>query len=387
MSYILNISTTVPDYQIEPFEMLSFYSDAFLGDKVQLKEKLAFLIKKTKIRTRYSCIPDFKGIETELFLDNNYLPSVERRMDIYKSKVLPLASKAIQQVFHESEIPCEDITHFITVSCTGIMAPGLELTLAEAFGLEHTEKSALNFLGCYAALKAIKQADYIAKACPEACILIVCAELCSIHFNPSVLPDDIISNLLFSDGAAALIVCGAKNKYLENRIVLSIDKVGSAFIPQSSEHMKWDISSSAFKMVLRPQVVSAIKENILDVVDRFLLQERKAIDYWAIHPGGLKIVEAVQLGLGLNDQNVSESMAIMEQFGNMSSPTILFVLNSIFEKIKASHPEEEKTIFSCAFGPGLNIEMVGFTAHPARKKNTNKSQFIEKETEVLTNCL
>ena len=174
--------------------------------------------------------------------------------------------------------------------------------------------------------------------------------------------EDIIANLLFADGAAAVIVCGNKNEHIKNKVILQIDDIGSAFIPNTGELMKWDISSSAFRMHLSSNVVGAIKENILDVVTNFLGNEISETDYWAIHPGGVKIVEAVQESLNLNESNVADSMSVMQQYGNMSSPTILFILNSIFNKIKKAEQTESKKIFSCAFGPGLNIEMVGLSS-------------------------
>lgn len=363
MSYILNISTAVPEFQIGKEDLTRFYLQAFNPDETNhFVKKLNLLNSKTKINSRYSCIPDYKGNEYELYTNGNFKQSVEKRMELYKEKIMPLASKAIDKLMIQTNIQLCDFTHLITVSCTGLMAPGLEFLIAEKYGLEHTEKSSVNFLGCYAALKALKQAHYIAQSNPNACILIVSAELCSLHFYPSDVNEDIIANLLFADGAAAVIVCGNKNEHVKNKVVLQIDHIGSASVPKTLGLMKWDITSTAFRMHLSAKVVVAIKENIHDVVANFLGNEISEIDYWAIHPGGVKIVEAVQESLKLNDSNVADSMSIMQQYGNMSSPTILFILNSIFNKIKYAEQTENKKIFSCAFGPGLNIEMVSLSS-------------------------
>lgn len=363
MSYLLNISTVVPEFKIGKEDLTRFYLQAFNPDETKhVIKKLNLLNNKTKINTRYSCIPDYKGNEYELYINGDFKPSVEKRMELYKNKVLPLASKAIDKLMRQTTIQPSDFTHLITVSCTGLMAPGLEFMIAEKYGLEQTEKSAVNFLGCYAALKALKQAHYIAQSNPNACILIVSVELCSLHFYPSDVNEDIIANLLFADGAAAVIVCGNKNEHVKNKVVLQIDDIGSASVPNTASLMKWDITSSAFRMYLSSKVVGAIKENIHDVVANFLGNEMSGTDYWAIHPGGVKIVEAVQESLNLNENNVADSMSIMQQYGNMSSPTILFILNSIFNKIKNAEQTESKKIFSCAFGPGLNIEMVSLSS-------------------------
>jgi predicted naringenin-chalcone synthase len=359
MSYILNISTAVPEFKIEKEELTTFYSKAVLTeDPARFAQKINFLSKKTKIETRYSCIPDFKGVNYELFNDHNYNQSVEKRMEIYNKKILPLASSAIERIFAESDVSPNEITHLITVSCTGLMAPGLEFLIAEQYGLQNTEKIALNFLGCYAALKALKHAHHIATSDPNACILIVSAELCSLHFHPSDVDEDIIANLLFSDGAAAVLMCGDKNKHIENNIVLEIADIGTAFIPDTAKLMTWGITSSAFKMFLSPDVVGAIKENIKHVVTDFLGDNMLVTDLWAIHPGGAKIVEAVQQSLELSDENVADSINVLKQYGNMSSPTILFILSSMLNNIKENKGLENKKIFACAFGPGLNVELI-----------------------------
>ncbi|MBC7862866.1 MAG: type III polyketide synthase [Bacteroidia bacterium] len=363
MSYILNISTAVPEFRIEKEDLARFYSEAFAGGETsRFIEKLNFLSKRTKIETRYSCIPDYKGNEHELFTEGNYKQPIEKRMDLYRKKIMPLTSAAIDKLFAESSVKPNEITHLITVSCTGLMTPGLEFLIAEKYGLQYTEKSAVNFLGCYAAMKALKQAHYIAQSDPTACILIVSAELCSLHFYPSDKDEDVVANLLFADGAAAAIVCGDKNKLAENKVVLQIDKVGTSFIPDTADLMTWEIGSSAFRMHLSAKVVTAIKENILAVVSDFSSNTKTETDYWAIHPGGAKIVEAVQESLNLTKENVSESMEVLRNYGNMSSPTILFVLKNIFSKIKEAGHTDSKKIFSCAFGPGLNIEMISLSS-------------------------
>jgi predicted naringenin-chalcone synthase len=363
MSYILGISSAVPEFQIRNDNLVQFYLRAFPSDEGErLKRKLNLLGRKTKINTRYSCIPDFNGNEHELYINGDYKQPVEKRMELYKEKAIPLSSKAIDAVLLQAGMKPADFTHLITVSCTGLMTPGLELLIAERYGLEHAEKSAVNFLGCYAALKALKQAHYIAQANPKACILILSVELCSLHFYPSDVNEDITANFLFADGAAGVIVCGNENKNVKDKVVLQIDDVGSALIPRTVDLMKWNLSASAFRMYLSPEVVTAIRNNILDVADKFLENRKHKMDYWAIHPGGIKIVEACQEGLGLNDEQVADSIKIMQEYGNMSSPTILFILRKILNDILSSENPPDKKIFSCAFGPGLNIEMIKFSS-------------------------
>jgi len=265
-------------------------------------------------------------------------------------------------LFSECSAKPADVTHLITVSCTGLMAPGLEFYLAEHYGFEQVEKIGINFLGCYAALKALKHAHYIAQANPNACILILCAELCSLHFNPSMVDEDIIANLLFADGAAAVMITGDKNPHSKNKTVLQIDDIGTAFIPNTADLMTWNITSTAFKMFLSADVVTAIKSNIHEVVDGFLGSNRSQIDFWAIHPGGVKIIDAVKESLHLDNRQVEDSMNVLQDYGNMSSPTILFILSNMLEKMKAEEFKKSKKVFACAFGTGLNVEMLSLSS-------------------------
>jgi len=359
MSTILSISTSVPEFSANKEDFLDFYAQALDPlDPATFLHKLNFLSLKTRIEKRYSCIPDFQGNNFELFRDKNIIPSVEERMDVYKQKIIPLATSAIDKVFTDSGLRPSDITHLVTVSCTGLTAPGIEFQLAEHYGLQHAEKIGLNFLGCYAAIKALKQAHYIAAAEPHSCVLIICAELCSLHFYPSDVDEDIVANLLFADGASAAIVCGDKSEHVKGKVVLNLDDIGSAYVPGTFDLMTWDLTRSHFKMHLDKNIASVIKESILPVVTDFLKGHVPEIDFWAIHPGGVKIVEAVKNRLNLSDENVEDSMNVLKDFGNMSSPTILFILKNIFDKIKESDEQESKKIFTCAFGPGINIEML-----------------------------
>jgi len=377
MSYILDISTAVPEFQIEKESYVKFYSKA-LGSSSRINinsiaRKLTLLSEKTKINNRYSCIPDFKGLKHELYADGNYNQPSESRMALYKKKIMPLATKAIDKLLMQTNIESRDVTHLITVSCTGLFAPGFEFLVAEHYGLQHTEKLAINFLGCYAAVKALKHANYIAEANPDACILIISAELCSLHFYPSDTDEDILANLLFADGAAAVIVCGNESKHIKNKVVLNIDAIGSAYIPNTLDLMTWNISSSAFRMYLSKNIVKAIKNNIQPVVTDFLNENINEIDYWAIHPGGVKIVQAVKESLQLNESSVDDSISVLQQYGNMSSPTILFILKRILNKIKNAEHIEDKKIFTCAFGPGLSIEMISLSS--VDTTNINKSKY------------
>lgn len=362
MPYILDISTAVPDNKINNEHVRRFYTNFLEKTKSgPIKDKISLIIENSKINTRYSCIPDFSGTGNEMFSENNYNPSVKERMDLYKEKIAPLSIKAIDKLFIQTQTSSKDITHLITVSCTGLMAPGLEFYLSRHYNLLNAEKHSINFMGCYAALKAINYANHIANSVTDSCVLIICTELCSLHFNASTEMEDIIANLIFADGAAAMLLCGEKSKLIKNKPLFHIHKTGSACIPDTLGLMTWNVTPDAFRMHLSRKIANAIKDSIKAESELFLDTENLSADHYAIHPGGIRIINAVKEGLYLNDDDISDSLSILNQYGNMSSPTVLFILKNIFDKINSGNGKGHNGIFTCAFGPGLNIEMLYLT--------------------------
>lgn len=373
MPYISDIATAIPPFALSNQDVFKFYSKVLEHKGANdIVNKLQGIITNSKICNRYSCLPDFYGKTFELFSPGNYEPDVEDRLKIFREKIVPLSIKVIDQLLFRSHVAAKQITHIITVTCTGLIAPGLEFHLAEHYKLHHAEKLSLNFLGCYAAIKAIQQANQIAKVNPEACVLIVCAELSSLHFNTSTAMEDIISNLLFSDGAAALLVCGNKSAVNSNRLCYQIDNIGSVSIPGTLDQMKWNVTASSFRMYLSREIVNSLRTNIKTVIHEFLDGEESEFDYWAIHPGGIRIINAVQEALQLQDEKINDSLAVLRNYGNMSSPTILFIIKNIFTKVDMSRKVSDK-IFACAFGPVLNVEMMQLSPLERRIKSYKKS--------------
>ena len=378
MAYILDIATAVPAHKVTVNDTVAFYSRALkLKQNDRLQKKIALLAEKTRIQTRYSCIPDFNGKSYELFTAGNFNQGIDKRSGIYKEKIVPLAALAIDRLLKQTKIRTRDITHLVTVSCTGLSAPGIEFELARHYALDHVEKSAINFIGCYAAIKALKHANYIAQSDPDACILIACAELCSIHFTPSASEENLVPNLLFSDGAAAVIVCGNENKYTRKKRLLHIDSVGFATLPGTADLMTWNISPVAFRMVLDKTVPAEIKQSIGAVISDFLGLDEDSIDFWAIHPGGIAILNAIKSSLKLSANDLDDSLHVLQHYGNMSSPTILFVLKRILDRIATSNKNDCRSIFTCAFGPGLSIELMLLNAVDTSLPVQSKSQPVE----------
>jgi predicted naringenin-chalcone synthase len=318
---------------------------------------LKALYQQSGISTRYSVIPDYSlPIQAWQFYPPTEnlepFPSLESRMQWYRKHAAELSLKAIHRCL-EGHCESRAITHLITVSCTGMSAPGLDLELVEALHLPPTVfRTSVNFMGCYAAVHALKLAHALAAGGEGIRVLIVCTELCTLHFQQEPTLDNMLSSLLFSDGSAAALIVSDDTTGQG----LKLRNFYSEIVPEGKTAMTWDISSTGFQMALTGYVTDLIRADFATLVDRALEKagmERQRISHWCIHPGGRKILDAIHKSLSFTNGDLLPSYTILDEFGNMSSPTILFVLQRIMEN--PSH-SRDNCIFGAAFGPGLTME-------------------------------
>jgi len=363
MSKIISIGTAVPQYGTKQSAILDFMVDAYHDETASRKLKILF--HQSGISTRYSAVSDFNNIrpENKLFTGDQALPNVETRLSVFKENAVPLAIEAIQDSLNKLNTTIAEIgiTHLITVTCTGIYAPGMDSVLIEQLDLPtdifHTS---VNFMGCNAAFHALKLGDMIAKTDENARVLIVCAELCTLHFQPKNNHDNLLSNTIFGDGAAAVVVISDTNAKLNKYGGLTINGFYSLLLNKGKDLMGWNITPHNFEMILDAKVPELIGDEVNDIVlkaGRKFKTTSDQIDNWAIHPGGKKILDTIKRQLKMNDTDLRYSYKVLDEYGNMSSPTILFVLKEILQK--GLVPDEN--IFSIGFGPGLSIETSLFT--------------------------
>ncbi len=361
MAKIISIATEVPAYKHTQQHLLEFMEGAYgAGDKE--KRILGYLYRHSGIETRYSVIPDFTlpMDEWQFFpkrADLEPFPGLEHRMQWYHEHALKLslqsATKCIANLIDKDEI-----THLVTVSCTGMSAPGLELQLMEAMGLRaNISHTAINFMGCYAAVHGLKMANDIVNANRGSKVLVVCTELCSLHFQKTFTEDSITAPLLFADGSAAALICGDDDE----RTGLKLDSFYSEILKDAKNSMTWNLSSNGFVMTLSADVPEIFKADIGSLKEHALAKagyNDEAIKYFCIHPGGKRILEALGNGLSLTEEQLAASYKILRDYGNMSSATILFVLQEMWDNVtkdKGAH------IFAAAFGPGLTMESLIMT--------------------------
>ncbi len=363
MSVIISIGTAVPHYKNSQVQLAEYMSHMY-GLQEEEKRKLKLLHAKSAIDTRYSVLSDFSDEEnaSNFFATAEFpekAPTIDSRLEKYFHHAAPLAVEAIKDCL-PSELTLSSITHLITVSCTGMSAPGMDVELIKLLGLsKDIKRSSINFMGCYAALHGLQQADYICRADANAKVLVVCVELCTLHFQSANTLDNWVANSLFSDGAAAVIITSDECAKKENISGFRLEKFYSQIISDGHKDMAWQISSKGFLMTLSAYIPQLIEQNLQQFLANTLegmnVNEKQIVN-WAIHPGGRKILDAVVAEIGLHSLDLEASYETLKNYGNMSSPTILFVLNNIFKQQNESSKEQHT--FAVAFGPGLVMESV-----------------------------
>ncbi|MDH3237310.1 MAG: type III polyketide synthase [Deltaproteobacteria bacterium] len=320
------------------------------------------IYRSSGIERRHAVIRNYVGDAPESFFraapDGSLKgPGTAARNAIFASESRHLSVALAKKILDNCPgIDAGDVTHVVTVSCTGFYNPGPDYYIVRDLGMSlGTERYHLGFMGCYAALPALRMAAQFCEADPGAVVLVQCLELCSLHLQLSGTEDTILANSLFSDGAAAAIV-SAKDP-APDRCAYRIEGFRNTLVPGGEQDMAWRIGDHGFDIALSSYVPKIIGANIREFVEPSLSVTGLSIadvDLWAIHPGGKSIIDQVQRSLSLRPEQVRESREVLRKYGNMSSVSILFVLAEILER--QTEAGEEK-VCAVAFGPGLTVEM------------------------------
>jgi alkylresorcinol/alkylpyrone synthase len=282
-------------------------------------------------------------------------PSTGARNDAYIRLAPPLFAEAARDALAVAAVDASDVTHVVTVSCTGLFAPGPDFRLVRDLGLSSTvERVHLGFMGCAAALPALRVAARICDADPGAVVLVACAELCSLHVRLPTDPDQVVAASVFADGAAAAVVSADAGR--RGRRWLDLDRFGTALSDEGADDMVWSVGDSGFDMVLSAEVPRIVGREVRGALDSFL--EGDTVDAWAVHPGGRSVLDRVETGLDLPGTALDASRAVLRDYGNMSSATILFILRAFLD----GRLQSGDRLLALAFGPGLTLESALLTA-------------------------
>lgn len=312
------------------------------------------------IETRHTVLADLAGVAQDddermpvLGADGTLLtPTTGARNAAFVRLAPDLFARAAAAALREADVDRGRVTHVVTVSCTGLFAPGPDYRLVRDLGLSPSvERYHLGFVGCAAAIPALRTAARVCAAQPDAVVLVVCAELCSLHIRSSPDPQQIVAASVFADGAAAAVVTGEDAQPACDAPSFEVDRFATRLTSTGEDDMAWIIGDHGFEMTLSADVPRIIGREIREAVSGFVKDER--IDTWAVHPGGRSVLDKVQTGLGLDPHALDASRAVLRDFGNMSSATVLFILRDL---LHADSCGDGERVAAIAFGPGLTVE-------------------------------
>lgn len=358
-SFIHRLATRVPEHS---------YTQEHARDRMKqwvrdprAQRLVHALYNRSGIGRRHSVIGDWAGEGAGLFTAGEdgglRQPTTGERNRIYTRESRRLGVALAHDLFARGGMLVPgDVTHVIFASCTGFANPGCDYHIVRELGLRAgVERYTLGFMGCYAAFPALRMADQFCRASPDAVVLVMCLELCSLHLQINDQADSLLANSLFADGAAAALVSARPPE--NGSAHFRLDDFASALLPSAVEEMAWDIGDHGFDIVLSSYVPGIIGANVATILDGVLAGSGRRladIERWAVHPGGRLILDKVSASLALPPGALDCSRSVLRDYGNMSSATVLFVLERMLATAGAGRTDA--TTCAMAFGPGLTVE-------------------------------
>ncbi|MFB4324123.1 type III polyketide synthase [Priestia sp. BR_2] len=357
---ILGMGTALPVHSVAQSDIAELIAST-LQDRPDLARFARRVFRSCGVETRYTCESNYLDpLEKCRYLnshDASVIPTTEERMDTYKREALPLGVEAAEKALKDAGMSPDRITHLITVSCTGQYQPGMDVLLIRKLGLSpRVNRLPLIFQGCAAGLKAIQMARDVVSGAPGSQVLVVCVELCTLHFQPVREREALFAASFFGDGASSCVIGQPE---AEHRHYVELGTGYSVLLPDSTEDMTWEVGNTGFDLFLSPRIPKLLGTHLEEEL-RVLLGGDKLPELWAIHPGGRGIVDSVQEVMRLTDEQTHYSREILRTAGNLSSVTIMFVLNAMRQKMKERNEASTEGV-AMAFGPGLAAELMRFT--------------------------
>jgi len=352
-AYINRIATAVPPHDVHA-AFLRFAQSLFNGDQ-RIGALFQRMADKSGIEHRYSCLapaadPEGPAVDAGDFYLRGDFPDTAARMRAFEAYAPALAAATIERLDLGRER--DRITHLLITCCTGFSAPGIDIEVVERCRLPASvERTMIGFMGCYAAINALKLARHIVRSEPSARVLVVNLELCTLHLKETTNLEQILSFLLFGDGCAACLVTA-------DPMGAALDSFRALLVPGTRKLITWTIRDFGFDMILSGQVPAAIHDalrlRVGEVLDGAPIG---SIDLWAVHPGGRTVLDAVERAFDLAPAALATSREVLRRYGNMSSATVMFVLEALLRS-----PERGAVGCAMSFGPGLIAETMLFRA-------------------------
>lgn len=350
---VAGIATAVPRHRIHQADAVEI-ARSFSCETRDQERRFAAIFRLSGVETRHSAVLDASVGErsSRQSFYGATSPTTRQRMDAYEQHAGPLAARAAGAALADAEIQPEAVTHVITVSCSGFAAPGIDQTLIRRLGLSPAAaRTHIGFMGCHGLLNGLRVARAFVDSDRSACVLLCAAELCSLHFQYGWDPDRMVANALFADGAAAMVVLPGAGPHRPG--AFRVLGTGSALLPDSADAMSWRVGDHGFTMTLSPRVPELIGAHIRPWLADWLARHGRTIESiaaWAVHPGGPRILSVFGEAVGLDPRALTPSFRVLAEHGNMSSPTIAFILDRL--RIDAA----PGPCVAIAFGPGLAVE-------------------------------
>lgn len=344
-AYLNRIATAVPRHDVHA--LFAQHALNALKDEPRKARLFARMTERSAIEHRYSFLAP-ENLSTGGFYAPGDFPDTAARMCAFERHAPALACQAVDRLLGNNER--RRITHILTTSCTGFSAPGIDHEVVAQCGLpDGVERTMIGFMGCFAAINALRLARHIVRSEPEARVLVLCVELCTLHLQETTDLEQMLSFLIFADGCAAGLVSADADG-------LALDGFRSVLMPGTRDLITWNIRGFGFDMVLSGRVPHAIEAGLQARADDIVGGAAASdIDLWAVHPGGRTVLDAVERALSLDGEALAASRDVLRRYGNMSSATVMFVLD---ELMRGGVHEGRGCAMS--FGPGLSAELMAF---------------------------
>lgn len=355
---LIDIETASPPYKVSQIKAASELKKRMKGSNAAGR-LIDMAASHSGIDQRFIVIPDAEdGIEEKFYsVNGNYVsPDTKKRMDEYEKWAKRLSKTAVQKLIDRAGFNFKELDKIITISCTGFFAPGLDYYLINEFSFPlDVKRTNIGFMGCAASLIGMGSVLETIATEDTSNVLLVSLELCSLHLQTEPTRDNILANMIFADGCAAALFSGSDLYNSKARLELII--TDSILFKDSSKYMGWKIGNFGFEMILSSELPKIISSDAVPALKNILEKqgiEIKSIKHWALHPGGRAILDSLQKGLNLSDEQLKASRTVLRNFGNLSSASILFVLK---ELLNSGDIKKNDLCCAVAFGPGLTMEV------------------------------